>query len=140
MSKIRLGIPKGSLQDATIALFAAAGFKIYANGRSYFPSTDDPELECMLIRAQEMARYVEQGVLDAGLTGLDWVIESGRKVEAVCDLIYSKQSRGGVRWVLAVPEDSHVQMRRGPGRQDHCDRVGGSDQEVLCFQECAGAG
>jgi ATP phosphoribosyltransferase len=71
------------------------GFKIYANGRSYFPSTDDPELECMLIRAQEMARYVEQGVLDAGLTGLDWVIESGRKVETVCDLIYSKQSRAG---------------------------------------------
>ncbi len=88
MSKIRLGIPKGSLQDATIALFAAAGFKIYANGRSYFPATDDPELECMLIRAQEMARYVEQGVLDAGLTGLDWVMESGRKVETVCDLIY----------------------------------------------------
>ncbi len=109
MPKIRLGIPKGSLQDATIALFGAAGFKIYANGRSYFPSTDDPELECMLIRAQEMARYVEQGVLDAGLTGLDWVIESGRQVEAVCDLIYSKQSRGGVRWVLAVPEDSTVQ-------------------------------
>jgi ATP phosphoribosyltransferase len=109
MAKIRLGIPKGSLQDATIALFAAAGFKIYANGRSYFPTTDDPELECMLIRAQEMARYVEQGVLDAGLTGLDWVVESGRKVEAVCDLIYSKQSRGKVRWVLAVPEDSTVQ-------------------------------
>jgi ATP phosphoribosyltransferase len=109
MPKIRLGIPKGSLQDATISLFAAAGFKIFANGRSYFPSTDDPELECMLIRAQEMARYVEQGVLDAGLTGLDWVVESGRKVETVCDLIYSKQSRGGVRWVLAVPEDSTVQ-------------------------------
>ena len=109
MSKIRLGIPKGSLQDATIALFAAAGFKIYANGRSYFPATDDPELECMLIRAQEMARYVEQGVLDAGLTGLDWVVESGRSVEAVCDLIYAKQSRGKVRWVLAVPEDSTFQ-------------------------------
>ena len=109
MPKIRLGIPKGSLQDATISLFAAAGFKIYANGRSYFPSTDDPELECMLIRAQEMARYVEQGVLDAGLTGLDWVVESGRKVQPVCDLIYAKQSRGKVRWVLAVPEDSTVQ-------------------------------
>jgi ATP phosphoribosyltransferase len=109
MPKIRLGVPKGSLQDATISLFAAAGFKIYANGRSYFPSTDDPELECMLIRAQEMARYVEQGVLDAGLTGLDWVIESGRQVETICDLIYAKQSRGKVRWVLAVPEDSPVQ-------------------------------
>jgi ATP phosphoribosyltransferase len=108
MSKIRLGIPKGSLQDTTIALFAAAGYKIYANGRSYFPATDDPELECMLIRAQEMARYVDQGVLDAGLTGLDWVIESGRQVDTVCDLIYSKVSRGIVRWVLAVPEDSPV--------------------------------
>jgi ATP phosphoribosyltransferase len=109
MPKIRLGVPKGSLQDATVALFAAAGFKIYANGRSYFPTTDDPELECMLIRAQEMARYVEMGVLDAGLTGLDWVIESGRQVETICDLIYAKQSRGKVRWVLAVPEDSPVQ-------------------------------
>lgn len=106
--KIRLGIPKGSLQDATIALFAAAGFKIYANGRSYFPTTDDPEVECMLIRAQEMARYVEHGALDAGLTGLDWVVESGLDVVTVSDLIYAKQSRGKVRWVLAVPEDSPV--------------------------------
>jgi ATP phosphoribosyltransferase len=109
MAKIRLGIPKGSLQDATISLFAAAGFKIYASGRSYYPSTDDPELECMLIRAQEMARYVEQGVLDAGLTGLDWVAETGREVVPVADLIYAKQSWGKVRWVLAVPEDSPVQ-------------------------------
>ncbi len=106
--KLRLGIPKGSLQDATIALFAAAGFKIYANGRSYFPSTDDPELECMLIRAQEMARYVEHGALDAGLTGLDWVAESGLDVAPVADLVYAKQSRAKVRWVLAVPEDSPV--------------------------------
>ncbi len=104
--KIRLGIPKGSLQEATIQLFAAAGFKIYANGRSYFPQTDDPELECMLIRAQEMARYVEHGALDAGLTGLDWVVESGLGVIPVVDLIYAKQSRGKVRWVLAVPEES----------------------------------
>jgi ATP phosphoribosyltransferase len=104
--KIRLGIPKGSLQDATIKLFAAAGFKIYADGRSYFPSTDDPELECMLIRAQEMARYVEHGALDAGLTGLDWVQESGLTVQTVIDLNYAKQSRGKVRWVLAVPEES----------------------------------
>jgi len=104
--KLRLGIPKGSLQDATVQLFARAGFNIYANGRSYFPGTDDPEVECMLIRAQEMARYVEHGVLDAGLTGRDWVIESGLDVETVADLIYAKQSRGKVRWVLAVPEDS----------------------------------
>jgi ATP phosphoribosyltransferase len=108
MAKIRLGIPKGSLQDATIALFAAAGFKIYANGRSYYPNTDDPELECMLIRAQEMARYVEHGALDAGLTGLDWVEETGLEVVNVADLVYAKQSRGKVRWVLAVPEESSV--------------------------------
>jgi len=104
--KIRLGIPKGSLQDATIALFGRAGFNIYASGRSYFPGIDDPEIECMLIRAQEMARYVEHGFLDAGLTGRDWVIESGLVVETVTDLVYAKQSRGKVRWVLAVPQDS----------------------------------
>jgi ATP phosphoribosyltransferase len=107
--KIRLGIPKGSLQAATIQLFADAGFKIYENGRSYFPGTDDPEIDCMLIRAQEMARYVEHGVLDAGLTGLDWVMESGLQVQKVADLVYAKQSRGKVRWVLAVPEDSPYQ-------------------------------
>src|SRR5512146_3082860 len=105
-NKLRLGIPKGSLQDATIALFKRAGWNIYADGRSYFPSIDDKEVECMLIRAQEMARYVDHGVLDAGLTGRDWVIESGLEVETVADLIYAKQSRGKVRWVLAVPEVS----------------------------------
>ncbi len=107
--RIRLGIPKGSLQDATIALFARAGFNIYANGRSYFPSIDDPEIECMLIRAQEMARYVEHGALDAGLTGTDWVEESGLEIQPVTDLVYAKQSRGKVRWVLAVPQDSKYQ-------------------------------
>jgi ATP phosphoribosyltransferase len=104
--KIRLGIPKGSLQEATIQLFDRAGFKIYANGRSYFAGTDDPEIECMLIRAQEMARYVEHGALDAGLTGRDWVIESGLEVVTVADLVYAKQSRGKVRWVLAAPDES----------------------------------
>lgn len=108
-NKLRLGIPKGSLQDATIALFERAGWRIYANGRSYFPTVDDSELECMLIRAQEMARYVDKGVLDAGLTGIDWVIESGRDVKSVTSLVYSKQSRQKVRWVLAVPEDSPYQ-------------------------------
>src|SRR3954452_17062218 len=108
-NKLRLGIPKGSLQDATIALFARAGFNIYANGRSYFPSIDDAEIECMLIRAQEMARYVEHGFLDAGLTGRDWVLESGLEVETVTDLVYAKQSRGKVRWVLAVPQDSRFE-------------------------------
>jgi ATP phosphoribosyltransferase len=107
--KIRLGIPKGSLQDATLQLFAQAGLPIHTNSRSYFASTGDVEIECMLIRAQEMARYVEHGALDAGLTGLDWVVESGLEVVTVCDLIYAKQSRGKVRWVLAVPENSSYQ-------------------------------
>ena len=88
--KLKLGIPKGSLQDATIALFEHAGWHIYANGRSYFPGIDDSEIECMLIRAQEMARYVEKGVLDAGLTGIDWVVESGLDVASVTGLTYSK--------------------------------------------------
>jgi ATP phosphoribosyltransferase len=108
-AKLRLGIPKGSLQDATIALFGRAGWNIYANGRSYFPSIDDGEIECMLIRAQEMARYVEHGVLDAGLTGIDWVIESGLDVISAASLTYSKQTNRTVRWVLAVPEDSNYQ-------------------------------
>jgi len=106
---IRLGIPKGSLQEATTQLFARAGLPIFLNARSYFAKTGDPEIECMLIRAQEMARYVEHGVLDAGLTGLDWVIESGLEVVTVSDLVYAKQSRGKVRWVLAVPEESAYQ-------------------------------
>src|SRR5215471_9115845 len=107
--KIRIGLPKGSLQEATLELFARAGLLIFTNGRSYFASTADPQIECMLIRAQETARYVEHGVLDAGLTGLDWIIESGLDVVTVSDLVYAKQSRGKVRWVLAVPEDSEFQ-------------------------------
>jgi ATP phosphoribosyltransferase len=108
-NKLKLGIPKGSLQDATIALFAQAGWNIYASGRSYFPAIDDPEIECMLVRAQEMARYVEHGALDAGLTGNDWVLENQSDVERVTSLTYSKQSRVPVKWVLAVPEDSPFQ-------------------------------
>ncbi len=104
--KLRLGIPKGSLQEATLALLARAGLQVYVSSRSYFAGTNDPEIECMLIRAQEMARYVEHGALDAGITGFDWVQESGLNVVTVADLIYAKQSRGKVRWVLAVPEDS----------------------------------
>ncbi len=107
--KLKLGIPKGSLENATVDLFRRAGFQITVSSRSYFPAIDDPEIECMLIRAQEMARYVEDGVLDAGLTGRDWVEENNADVEAVADLVYSKQSFGKVRWVLAVPEDSPVQ-------------------------------
>jgi ATP phosphoribosyltransferase len=104
--KIRLGVPKGSLQESTLQLLSRAGLDVYANGRSYLASTSDGQIECLLIRAQEMARYVEHGVLDAGLTGLDWVLESGLEVVTVSDLVYAKQSRGRVRWVLAVPEDS----------------------------------
>ena len=109
MSKLKLGIPKGSLQDATIALFERAGWRIFASGRSYFPQIDDVEIECMLVRAQEMARYVEHGALDAGLTGNDWVLENESDVERVTSLTYSKVSRGTVKWVLAVPEDSPFQ-------------------------------
>jgi ATP phosphoribosyltransferase len=104
--KLKLGIPKGSLESATIDLFRRAGFNITTSARSYFPAIDDPQLECMLIRAQEMARYVEDGVLDAGLTGQDWVQETEAKVETVADLIYAKHSFGKVQWVLAVPEAS----------------------------------
>ena len=107
---LRLGIPKGSLQDSTIQLFAQAGFNIQTSSRSYFPKIDDPEIECTLIRAQEMARYVADGALDAGLTGQDWIAEheatTGDTVVAVANLIYSKQSFRKVRWVLAAPEDS----------------------------------
>jgi ATP phosphoribosyltransferase len=104
--KLKLGIPKGSLENATIDLFRRAGFAITTSSRSYFPHIDDPAIECMLIRAQEMARYVEDGILDAGLTGRDWIQENEADVVAVADLIYAKQSFGKVRWVLAVPEAS----------------------------------
>ena len=115
--RLKLGIPKGSLQDATVQLFARAGYNIYVNPRSYFPAIDDPEIECMLVRAQEMARYVADGVLDAGLTGLDWVAEQAAAnghgpVVPVADLVYAKQSYGKVRWVLAVPEESAVRSVR----------------------------
>ncbi|MGE5486758.1 MAG: ATP phosphoribosyltransferase [bacterium] len=104
--KLKLGIPKGSLESATVDLFRRAGFTITTSSRSYFPAIDDPDIECMLIRAQEMARYVEDGVLDAGLTGRDWVEENEADVVTVANLIYAKQSFGKVRWVLAVPESS----------------------------------
>src|ERR1700677_3199174 len=107
--KLKLGIPKGSLQDATIALFERAGWRIFANGRSYLPTVDDNELECMLVRAQEVWRYVDKGVLDAGLTGIDWVVESGRDVASITSLTYSKQTRTKVRCVLAVPAGSPYQ-------------------------------
>jgi ATP phosphoribosyltransferase len=107
--KLKLGLPKGSLENATFELFRKAGFNIATSSRSYFPAIDDPEIDCMLIRAQEMARYVEDGVLDAGLTGRDWVEENGAKVVTITDLVYAKQSFGRVRWVLAAPEASPFQ-------------------------------
>jgi ATP phosphoribosyltransferase len=119
--KLKLGIPKGSLQDATVQLFARAGFNVYVSTRSYFPSIDDPEIECMLIRAQEMARYVSDGVLDAGLTGQDWIAEhelgdgTTGVLKSVADLVYAKQSFGKVRWVLAAPEDSSIRSAKDLG-------------------------
>ena len=135
--KLRLGIPKGSLQDATIQLFQRAGYLLRVDSRSYFPSIDDPEIECMLIRAQEMARYVADGVLDAGLTGQDWIAEHeiGHPEQAplarICDLIYAKQSFGKVRWVLAAPEDSPFKTRGRPQRQAHRHRAGARHQALL---------
>jgi ATP phosphoribosyltransferase len=106
---LKLGIPKGSLEQATIALFAQAGWEIRPSSRNYFPSIDDPEIRCALVRAQEMARYVSNGTLDLGLTGLDWILESGAPVEEICELVYSKSSDQPARWVLVVPQDSPVQ-------------------------------
>ncbi|OGB89418.1 ATP phosphoribosyltransferase [candidate division WOR-1 bacterium RIFCSPHIGHO2_01_FULL_53_15] len=108
MNKLKLGLPKGSLQESTFELFKKAGWNIKPTGRSYFPFVDDPELEITLVRAQEMARYVEDKVLDAGLTGTDWVTESGCRVRKVADLIYAKQGMRKVRWVLAAPETSKI--------------------------------
>jgi len=105
---LKLGIPAGSLQDSTAALFRQAGYNIRFSSRSYYPSIDDPEIECLLIRAQEMARYVEQGILDAGITGHDWVLETQADVIEICEMVFSKVSRRKVRWVLAVPEDSDI--------------------------------
>ncbi len=106
--KLKLGIPKGSLQDATIALFKHSGWKINVNGRSYFPEINDDSIECAICRAQEMSRYVESGTLDAGLTGIDWIYENESDVQIVEDLVYSKVSQRPARWVLAVPYDSDV--------------------------------
>ena len=109
MTQLKLGVPKGSLEEATIALFRQAGWQIQPRSRNYFPTIDDPEISCALVRSQEMATYVSIGVLDVGLTGLDWILDSGAQVEEVCDLIYSKSSDQPCRWVLVVPQDSDIQ-------------------------------
>lgn len=108
MKKLILGIPKGSLQESTIRLFGKAGYRIIVSGRSYMPSIDDHEIECLMFRAQEIARYVERGVLDAGLTGKDWITENGADVVEIENLVYSKATTSIFRWVVAVPEDSNI--------------------------------
>ena len=108
-SKLVLGLPKGSLQETTVALFAKAGYDVRITGRSYYPSIDDPEIECILIRPQEMARYVGQGVLDCAVTGHDWVLETGADVEEIADLRAPWPNYGPVRWILAVKDDSELQ-------------------------------
>jgi ATP phosphoribosyltransferase len=105
---LKLGLPKGSLQDATVKMFRKAGFYVGISERSYFPSIDDDEIECVLFRAQEMSRYVEDGILDVGITGNDWILENGSNVVRVAELIYAKQSMRPVRWVLAVPQESRI--------------------------------
>ena len=109
MNILKLGLPKGSLQESTINLFRRAGYRIAVSGRSYTPRIDDPEIECLMFRAQEMARYVERGILDVGLTGKDWILENDADVVEVEDLVYSKATSKPYRWVLAVPEDSDIQ-------------------------------
>ncbi|MDD5698589.1 MAG: ATP phosphoribosyltransferase [Victivallaceae bacterium] len=112
MPKLMLGIPKGSLEESTVEMFAKAGYKISISSRSYYPGIDDDEIECMLIRAQEMSRYVEKGILDCGLTGRDWIEENGSDVAEIAELVYGKVGRRPLRWVLAVPEDSEIKEAR----------------------------
>jgi len=109
MNKLKLGIPKGSLEKATIELFEKSGWQIKLSNRSYFPEIDDAELACSICRAQEMSRYVEQGVIDAGITGKDWILENGSDIIVVADLVYSKVSKRPTRWVIAVPGDSNIE-------------------------------
>src|SRR5258708_25868925 len=107
-ARLKLGIPKGRLDDATIGLFSRAGWKITLGSRRYVPAIDDPDIECLLVRAQEMARYVQSGARDAGITGHDWVMETSADVAELAELVYAKQRLPRVRWVLAVPEDSPI--------------------------------
>jgi ATP phosphoribosyltransferase len=131
MSLLKLGIPKGSLQHATIDLLARAGWKITLSSRSYVPTIDDGEMECLLVRAQEMARYVESGALDAGITGHDWVVETRADVLELDELVYAKQRLSRVKWVLAVPEDSAIREPRDLEGKVIATEVVGITQEYL---------
>jgi ATP phosphoribosyltransferase len=131
MSLLKLGIPKGSLQDATIDLLARAGWRVSLSSRSYVPAIDDPEMECLLVRAQEMARYVESGALDAGITGHDWVVETHANVVELAELVYAKQRLSRVKWVLAVPEDSPIRAPRDLEGKVIATEVVGITQEYL---------
>src|SRR5664279_5713003 len=131
MSLLKLGIPKGSLQDATIELLARAGWKVTLSSRSYVPAIDDDEMECLLVRAQEMARYVESGALDAGITGHDWVVETRADVVELAELVYAKQRLSRVKWVLAVPEDSPIRSPRDLEGKVIATEVVGITQEYL---------
>lgn len=125
MTKLLLGLPKGSLEQSTVDMFAKAGYKIEINSRSYYPTIDDPEIECMLIRAQEMSRYVEEGILDCGLTGYDWIQENGSDVYEAAELVYGKVGRNPLRWVLAVPEDSGItSVKQLEGKRISTEAVG----------------
>ena len=108
MTLLKLGLPKGSLEESTVEMFQKAGYKIDIKDRSYYPTIDDPEIECILLRAQEMSRYVEEGLLDCGLTGYDWIVENGSDVVEICELVYGKVGRNPLKWVLAVPNDSEI--------------------------------
>jgi ATP phosphoribosyltransferase len=131
MSLLKLGIPKGSLQDATIDLLARAGWKVTLSSRSYVPTIDDAEMDCLLVRAQEMARYVETGALDAGITGHDWVEETAADVIELAELIYAKQRLARVKWVLAVPEDSAIRLPRDLEGKTIATEVVGITQRYL---------
>jgi len=125
MPILRLGLPKGSLEQTTVEMLRKAGYRVRVSERSYYPSIDDPEIECILIRAQEMARYVAEGILDAGLTGYDWILESGADVVEVAELVYGKVGRAPLRWVVAVPEDSPIrQIRDLEGKRIATEAVG----------------
>ncbi len=128
--KLKLGVPKGSLQESTIEIFKRAGIRVHASERSYFPGCDDDELDIMLVRSQEMARYVADGVFDAGLTGYDWVMESGAKVHEICELMYAKTGFRPVRWVLAVPNDSPIKSVKDLEGKAHRDGTRRRREEI----------